>query len=379
MKANKLRIVIAGIMTIVLLGACSKSSTTTPPSTTPSPTAKQSSTTAPVQTTTRALKPLPEVITWPARSGAGSGDFAIGMADGLTKKLGVKVAVQSVSAELDQLKAMKSKQGDVTVVGVGTQYPAITATGDFARPEWGPQPLRTIYRGPNQFVLLFTSKQSGIKSFADVKGKRVAYFPASQVQNDLIGAFLGAMGLSWDDVKKVNVDAQKVMFDGVAAGIIDVGGPVTYPSSSLVELDATKGLYILPFVPSPQGEKLFVEKYPHFMLQNVPKGSITGAEQDMKLPLTVNSMICYDFLDEDLVYQITRASYQIIGDIQIAQTLGWSKTGATTGPVLLPYHPGAIRYYKEIGAWTAENEKLQQDLLRTEAERVAQWQKANPK
>ncbi len=398
MRKTVVFVSLVSLLVVSLLGGCSKASTTTSavttsavtttkPATTTAATTSAATTSNPTTTTTTAapkptttaLKPLPGIINMPARSGSGTGDQTIALADALTKKLGVKFAAQPVANELEQLTIMKAKQGDITISGTATILDPIKGINDFAKPAWGPQALRTITRSGPLMTIYYTTKQSGINTWNDVKGKKMAWWPASQVRNDTGTLFLEAMGLSWDDVKKVNVDSTKVMDDALLAGVIDIGGPVTYPTASLVEIHATKGLVILPFNPTPERAKVFIEKRPQYALQNVAKGSIIGAEQDMQLPSSPNQIVCYDWVDEDLIFQFARAVYEIVDSVQVLTSSGWNKANAVALPVTAPYHPGAVRYYKEIGVWTAEHEKIQQQLLQSQKDRLAEWQKANPK
>lgn len=267
--------------------------------------------------------------------------------------------------------AMAAKQGDFALAGSTTVFNANTGIGDFLT--GGPQQIRMIYKGPPQYVVLYTSGKTGIHTYADLKGKRFAYIASSAVVNETAGVLLNAMGLTWDDVKKVNVDSAAASIEALKAGVLDVPVVATYPGDQFVELSATIGLVILPFNPTPAAEKTFVELRPTLPLANVAKGSITGAEQDMKLPTSANYVICYNFIDDDLAYQFTRANYAVIESTQVAKDKGFTKATAVSLPFVAPYHPGAIRFYKEIGIWTAAFESLQQQLLAAEKTRLDAW------
>ena len=81
-------------------------------------------------------------------------------------------------------------------------------------------------------------------------------------------------------------------------------------------------------------------------------------------------------MNDDLVYALTKAlreAYPLYKDMHhlasqatLENTLGkdWN---------LSPYHPGATRYFKELGAWTDHHEQRQQKLLADEAERIKKW------
>ncbi len=377
MKSQKAYLILVQIFLIVaLLAGCkaaspASSTAAKPTSTASATTAKPATSAATTAAASTTLKPLPGVINMLQRPGSSTGPIAIGLAGALTSKLGTKISVQDVTADLAELTTMRTKQGDLSVMGSTSIFNALNGLGDIA--QWGPQPIRLVFRGAPQFIVLYTTKKTGIKTYADLKGKRLAYVPSSSTMNDTTAAFLEAMGLSWDDVKKVNVDGSGVSIDMLKAGVLDVPVVASYPSPAMVELDGTLGLVILPFNPTQDAEKAFLQKKPAFQMQNVPKGSIMGLEQDMRAPTSTLNLYCYDFLDEDVVYQVTRATYAVVDDTKTAYDAGWRKAGAATVPFIAPFHPGAVRFYKEAGVWTAENEKFQQELLKAEQDRLAAW------
>ncbi len=303
------------------------------------------------------------------RPGSSNGAIALGLSGTLTQKLGVKVSIQEVTADLAELTLMRNKGADISLMGSTSIYNPLQGLGDMK--DVGPQPLRMIFRGSAQYVVLYTSKKTGIKTYADLKGKRLAYFPGSATINDTVAVLLEAMGLSWDDVKKVNVDNSQIAIDSLKSGVLDVPTVASYPNPNMVEIDATIGLVILPFKPTPEAERILVQKRPTFMMQSVPKGSILGLEEDMRSPSTTNNVYCFDWVDEDLVYQITRATHEVVENTPTAFDSGWRKKDAVAVPFIAPYHPGAVRFYKEVGLWGAEQEKLQQQLLKEEQDRIA--------
>jgi len=389
MRRHKFQLVFVSILliTTLIVGSCKAASPTTsttakatPSSTAPQVTATASSTTTTARATTTSsattttapvttLKPLPSIIRMLMRPGSSNGAIALGLSGTLTQKLGVKVSIQEVTADLAELTLMRNKGADISLMGSTSIYNPLQGLGDMK--DVGPQPLRMIFRGSAQYVVLYTSKKTGIKTYADLKGKRLAYFPGSATINDTVAVLLEAMGLSWDDVKKVNVDNSQIAIDSLKSGVLDVPTVASYPNPNMVEIDATIGLVILPFKPTPEAERILVQKRPTFMMQSVPKGSILGLEEDMRSPSTTNNVYCFDWVDEDLVYQITRATHEVVENTPTAFDSGWRKKDAVAVPFIAPYHPGAVRFYKEVGLWGAEQEKLQQQLLKEEQDRIA--------
>ena len=107
-----------------------------------------------------------------------------------------------------------------------------------------------------------------------------------------------------------------------------------------------------------------------------PYKAISGAGASPEKPVEIASyyygLICYPSLDEEVVYKITRGiwtSYDTYSQKHPTLKL-WTGEGALkTDFFLSPYHPGAVKFFKEAGLWTAGHEKRQQQLLQEEAAR----------
>ena len=121
---------------------------------------------------------------------------------------GIKVKV--VPAGTDKAKILPIKKGMMQLslfTGAG-QYYALMGLGVFGSSDWGPQPLRLVFACPQGSIAgMMVRGDSGIKTLSDLKGKRVVLIPASPACKSLHEGYLAFGGLSWDDVKVVNVSS----------------------------------------------------------------------------------------------------------------------------------------------------------------------------
>ena len=120
------------------------------------------------------------------------------------------------------------------------------------------------------------------------------------------------------------------------------------PNAALQELAFTAGLILVPV----EGEaaKKICEKYGYYTQTTIPGGTYKGTDTDtpalaIKATLAVNAS-----LDEEIVYQMTKALFENLNDLSTAHAKGKevSAQAAVTG-VSVPFHPGAKKYYNEIG------------------------------
>jgi len=310
-----------------------------------------------------------------AQQGSATGTRGLAIADGLQKQLGNKVAFESFGGYLEMFLNLRS--GRLQLINgskIANAEPQL-GLGDFSQATWGPQALRALSVGQLTYVGFITTDKSGIKTMADVKGKRMAYRVGSSVVNRTTEGILVAHGLTWNDVKQVTFESSEASQQGLMDGVVDVV-MTGLPTPKLTELDALQGAHVIPFNPSPEGLKRLAEYRddPDPMIK-IPKGLFPGVDEDMLIAYSGDTLTVYDSLDEDWAYQLTKAVYDAIPALVKISTLSGMRQSASADlpPVSTPWHPGAVRFYKEVGLWTPEHEKFQQSQLQAEKNRMAAW------
>ncbi|MBO8156517.1 MAG: TAXI family TRAP transporter solute-binding subunit [Bacillaceae bacterium] len=199
-----------------------------------------------------------------------------------------------------------------------------------------------------EVMQVFTLESTGIESIADLKGKRVAIGPPGSGTQAAAKKILEAYGLEEGDYTAFQEgfgDAKKKLQDGQVDASF---GFLGLPSSSVDELQAATGEVKLLEITGEPLEKLQAETgYEAF---EIPAGSWEWLEEP------VNTITAYailvgstDLIDEDLGYQITKALFENAGNISHKQGAHITKENALRGSTDLPMHPGAEKYFKEIG------------------------------
>ncbi|MGH6918314.1 MAG: TAXI family TRAP transporter solute-binding subunit [Geminicoccaceae bacterium] len=209
--------------------------------------------------------------------------------------------------------------------------------------------LRAIANLYPESIHLVARKGAGISSVADLAGKRVSLDePGSGTLVDA-RIILDAFGLSEDDLQpeyvKPSVAVAKMHEDALDAFVIVAG----YPTGSVAELCATIGCELIP-IDGPQVETL-LEKYPFFAKDVVPAGTYAGVPETPTLSVGAQWVVGAE-VDDDLVYGITKALWhdnaRILLDDGHAKGRVIKLETALDG-VGIPLHPGAERYYREVG------------------------------
>jgi len=225
-------------------------------------------------------------------------------------------------------------------------------------------PVRLVFISVPNMIGAIVAGSSSIHSIADLKGKRVAGpIPnvAMQLQTECI---LANGGLKWSDVKpapaKSPPEGVKLIIEGRAdAAMVALGTPV------IEELQAKKGARFLSLDPSPQAVERTKSVYPGYPVKVLPGPAKTGIERETYLWAFDNYIVARAELEDDVVYQLTKAVFEHCDELS-AFHVGLKDLKPSmfvSLEALIPYHPGAVKLYKEKGLWTKEMEALQKRLL----------------
>src|SRR3546814_523342 len=119
---------------------------------------------------------LPSTIAWTAY-GVGSAGYnqAVAIGNALKSKMGVSLRVQPGKNDVSRLVPVRDGKVPFSANGVGT-YLSQEGVFDFAASDWGPQEVRVLMMNNGDVNLIVgVAKEAGIKTYKDLKGKRVAW------------------------------------------------------------------------------------------------------------------------------------------------------------------------------------------------------------
>jgi len=335
----------------------------------------------------RAADPkLPKQISWTAYGTTSSG-YANGVAIGNVLKKVYDTEVRLVPGKNDISRMIPVEKGKVDLCACGmAAVLAMEGAYDFGKKRWGPQRLFNLFnnaKGKNGTTLALAN-DIGIKSAADLRGKRMAWVRGAPALNVNLAGFLAYGGLTWDDVEKVEFPGWKQANDGVINGLADAV-IVSTVSPHLQRLAASPRGNIHPAVP--HGDKEAWARMRAAAPWAVPRKVSVGinlesnTQQEGKVPFDgfgfpYPSYVTYGDRSNDFVYALTKAVVsnheKITATLKNADGYGIDRQLFDWA---IPYHPGAIRYYKEVGAWTPAAEAHNAALLKRQDVLAAAWTK----
>ena len=331
--------------------------------------------------------PKPAAFKWPdpmvsAALDVGSGGYlmAAAMGDAAKKERNVTFRVIPAGTDISRLSLLANKRAHVAWIGFGA-HTAQEGVLDFGGTEWGPQSVRIVTAGlPSSAMFYAVAKDAGIKTWADLKGKRVAWVIGYPSANLIGEGSMAFGGLTWKDVKRVDFPSFGAAGKGVVEGKVDAACAASY-SSWVYELEASpRGLALVPYPHSDkEGWKKLQLSVP--VMQPIFADTGPGLSKDKTLETGTYpnpSLVVYDWADEELAYQMAKLAHELWPVYSVAKIPGMEQfdPARRSYEYSIPYHPGAIRFYKEIGKWTDAAQKNNDRLIQRQKLLRDTWDKA---
>ncbi len=257
------------------------------------------------------------------------------------------VSAEATKGTQENIRRLASGEMDFALANAAISYFAVRGEGAWGQKQ-GISAVMTL--APN-IALFIAPKSSGVKTIADLKGKRVVVGPAGAGFEYFLQPILKAHGVTYNDftpLHNTQAGAVDMLADGSTAAAF-LGGAV--PTASITQASASQDIHFIPFEAS--AKQTLFQDYPFFFAATIPANTYRGQSEAFR-GMNVGSMhlITRSSLDEDTVYRFTKILYEHRTDVVKRHPAGKAinpknvirDTGA-------PFHPGAVKYFKEIGIW----------------------------
>lgn len=268
-----------------------------------------------------------------------------------TKDMKWEVSAEATKGTQENIRRLAKGELEFALANAAISYFAVRGEGAWK----GEQPIRTVMTLAPNVALFITPQSSGVKNLSDLKGKRAVVGPAGAGFEYFLEPILGAHGVSYEDftpLHNTQAGAVDMLADGSAVAAF-LGGAV--PTASITRASASQNIFFIPFDDTAKQE-LF-ENYPFFNAVVIPSGTYRGQDEPFHgMNVGAMHLITAANLDADTVYQFTKTLYE-----QRAEVVKIHPAGRAINPKNIvkdtgtPFHPDAIRYYKEIGIWHDED------------------------
>ena len=311
---------------------------------------------------------LPSQLAWTAY-GTGSAGYnqSVAIGSALKNKLGVDLRVLPGKNDVARTEPLRQGKVHFSATGVGGSFMAQEGVFEFGKKRWGPQPVRVLLSNNGGAINLAVgvAGDAGVKEYSDLRGKRVAWVKGAPALNVNVTAYLAYAGLTWDDVEKVEFGGFSDSWKGMVNGQVDAAFASTNSGKAYEMAASPRGLVWPPVHHDDAAGIARMKEVAPFFSPNVAS---VGANIDGG-PGYEGAGYAYPVLtamldqDADLVYNMTRAMVELFDEYKgkAPGINGWH-IDKQDYQWVVPYHDGAIRYFKEKGLWTGEaqahNDKL---------------------
>jgi len=261
----------------------------------------------------------------------------------------VEATAEVTAGSVDSLKFVKQGTSDIAFTMADTAQDAVRGQDVFT--EFGAVPVRTLAVLYASYVHLVTRAGSGIGRVADLRGRIVSTGAAGSGTAVLAQRILDAAGLSQGAVRTQSLGAAQSV-DALKDGKIDAffwnGG---LPTAAVLDLVHSPG--ITPSFVSTEDmlPRLQQRHGPLYYRAVIPKATY-NMDADVPVVAVANLLVVSDAMSETLAHDITKLLFDKKAELVAIhpQANDLSLETALTGSPI-PFHPGAVRYYRERGVW----------------------------
>ncbi|GHV42646.1 hypothetical protein FACS1894187_25020 [Synergistales bacterium] len=267
-------------------------------------------------------------------------------------KIGYKTSATATGATAENINALKDGTGEMAIAMADSVIQAVESFGAYEGQPPAKELRAMMGLWPN-FCQIVTTADTGIKSFKDLKGKRVGVgAPNSGVELNARMMF-EAHGMTYADCKVDYLNYGEAI-DQMKNGQCDVAFVTSgLGNATIRELGTSAKIVFVPV----EGDALknLLTKYPFYIEAKIPAATY-GTDKDTTTAAVMNIMLVADTLPEAVVYDLLDNIYSPAGLEAIQGSHATAKANIMPETALrgivgtsVPFHDGAVKYYKEKG------------------------------
>jgi TRAP transporter TAXI family solute receptor len=286
-----------------------------------------------------------------ATGGTGGVYYVYGgaLAQVLSRNLdGVEATAEVTAASVENLNFLAQGSADLAFSLADTAADATAGRGRFP----SPLPVVAIASLYDNVTHVVVRADSPIRAIADLKGKRVSLGSPNSGTEIVAGRVLGAAGL--DAARDVTPErlgvseSAEALEDGRIDAFFFSGG---LPTAAILELAATPGVHLRLISDADLVPKLTAAYGPLYDVLEVPAGAYKDTPA-ARVSIVRNLMMVRRDMPDDLAYRITRLLFEKKAELAAVHPAAGELDPKRAAVAPVPFHPGAVRYYREVGVWS---------------------------
>jgi TRAP transporter TAXI family solute receptor len=291
-------------------------------------------------------------------AGTGAHAIASALAAVASKATPIAVKVQPYNGPNAWMPLLESAEIEMGIINILDSHMAATGTGNYKSAY---SSVRVISGGVFPFTAgLIVRDKSEIKQISDLKGKRVAWdYGGHAINQTWQNAVMEAGGLKPADVVQVRVSNLNDGVRNVPEGKVDAA--FTAVGIGVVEeANAMEPIRFLS-MPNTEAANKILARYGASVVKSDPAAGIKGDTFVIGYPL---QLVSSAKVSDKAVATLLKAWWDNLTEIQSIHPLlkRWTKDTQAIANFTVPYHSGAVRFYKEVGLWTAKHEARTKEI-----------------
>jgi uncharacterized protein len=258
---------------------------------------------------------------------------------------GARTQVQSTKASVENLNLLQQGKGELALALGDSVKLAWEGDADagFKAPLNKLRGIAAVY--PN-YIQIVASKESGIADLAGLKGKGVSVGAAKSGTELNARKIFEAAGMSYTDLGKTEYlpfaeSVELIKNRQLDATLQSAGLGVASIKDLATSIDVT-----MVAVPADVVAKLGAP----YVAATIPAGTYQGQEADVPTVAVVNFLVTHEDVSEETAYQMTKLLFENLPELEAAhKAAAQIKLENALNGMPIPLHPGAERYYREMG------------------------------
>jgi uncharacterized protein len=291
---------------------------------------------------------------------AGTGAHAMGSALAAVTSKATKITgkVQPYNGPNAWISLLDSGELEFGVINILDAKMAATGTANYKKPY---RSIRVAAGGVFPFTAgLLVRDKSDIKQVSDLKGKRMAWdFGGHAINQTWQNAMLEMGGVRGNDVTQVRFSNLNDGVRAVAEGKVD--SSISALGIGLVEeVNAMEPVRFIN-LPDTEAANKILAPYGASVVKSAPATGVRGETHVIGYPL---HLVTSSKVSEKAVHTIVKAWWDNLGELQTLHPIfkRWEKEHQALTNFTVPYHPGAVKLYKEVGVWTAKHDARTKEI-----------------
>ena len=287
--------------------------------------------------------------------------IAIGAGEIIQKHAGLNATVEPVGGSSANMRGLGAKKIDFAIANSFAAFTAFNGTHNFKKPTG----VRLVVQAQPSNRWLLLRKGASIKRLKDLEGRTIIAKRRALPEIALVmDAYIKVFGLDRNKIKIVETTNSPQAYKAVRAGSVDALLMPFSRKAASVQKPMRDGVLEFFYITKAKRDEMLRNLPPVMWGNNFKAGVFEGQTKDLHLVALNSYFMTRPGVSKKIVYNVTKALLENTKEFATYHRAArlWTLK-RTMRNVALPFHPGAIQYFKEKGVWTAAHEANQKKLL----------------